>query len=151
MATRYEVGFQSAAAAAGAAYCAIRMPTAGKQLKLLELWLSNNAATLSNISLFRNTNGSYAASTSTTGQKTSTNDGAATGVVDTAWSAAATITAANRGRRFALPATAGAGMTWVWQNGLWILGNTLTDVVVVWNEGGSAGSALNGTAVWEES
>jgi hypothetical protein len=146
---RYEIGFQSAAAAAGAAYAAFRAPT--RQSRLLELGLACNAATLSNVSLFRNTNASYAASTSTSaGQPDNPTDPAGTSLIDTGWSTPPTVTAASRIRRYGLPATAGAGLIWVFQNGKWVRNATVLDILVIWNEGASAGSALNGYAVWEE-
>lgn len=146
---RYEIGFQSAAAASGAAYLAFRAPT--RNSKLVEIGLSCNAATASNISLLRNTNGSYAASTSSSvGQQENPPDAAGTSLVDTAWTTAPTITAASRLRRFLLPATIGAGIIWTFPNGLWVRSATATDILVIWNEGASAGSALNGYCVWEE-
>jgi hypothetical protein len=145
----YSIGFQSAAAAAGAAYAAFRAPTRNSRIR--EIGLSCNAATASNISLLRNTNASYAASASTSvGQQVNPIDAAGTSLVDTAWSAAPTVTAASRIRRFALPATIGAGLVWVFQAGLWVRNGTATDNLVIWNEGGSAGSALNGYVEWEE-
>jgi hypothetical protein len=145
----YAIAFQSAAALTGAPYAAFRAPT--RNSKIREIGLSCNAATASNISLFRNTNASYAASTSTSvGQQLNPADAAGTSLVDTAWSAAPTITAASRIRRFTLPATIGAGLVWVFQAGLWVRNGTATDDLVIWNEGGSTGSALNGYIEWEE-
>lgn len=146
---RYEIAFTTAAAGAGTAYCAFRAPT--RRSKLVELFLSLNAATASLVSLFRNTAAGYAASASTgVGQADDTSDPAGTSLVDTAWTTPATITAANRMRRFQLPATIGAGLVWVFQNGLWVKNATPTDILVVWNEGAGAGSVLNGHAAWEE-
>ncbi len=145
----YAIGFQSVAAATGAPYAAFRAPT--RNSKLREIGMSCNAATASNISLLRNTNASYAASTSTSvGQQLNPVDAAGTSLVDTAWSAAPTITAASRIRRFALPATIGAGLIWVFQAGLWVRNATATDIIVLWNEGASTGSILNCYAEWEE-
>lgn len=145
----YSIGFQSVAAAAGAPYAAFRAPT--RNSKLREIGLSCNAATASNISLFRNTASGYTATTSTAvGQQLNPPDANGTSLVDTAWSTAPTITAANRLRRFALPATIGAGLIWVFQNGLWVRSATATDIIVIWNEGASAGSILNGYAEFEE-
>ncbi len=145
----YSIGFQSAAAAAGAAYAAFRAPSRNSCIR--EIGLSCNAATASNLTLFRNTNASYAASTSTSvGQQENPPDAAGTSLVDTVWSAAPTITTASKLRRFVLPATIGAGLVWVFQNGLWVRSATLTDVLVIWNEGASAGSVLNGYIEWSE-
>lgn len=145
----YAIGFQTAAAAAGAAYAAVRAPT--RNSKIREIGLSCNAATTSPITLYRNTNASYAASTSTSaGQQLNPVDAAGTTLVDTAWTAAPTVTAASRIRRFQLPGTIGASMIWVFQAGLWVRNATATDILVIWNEGGSAGSALNGYVEFEE-
>ncbi len=147
--SRYSIGWVSPAPLTGAPYMAFRAPTS--HAKLLEIGFGNNAATASNVSLFRNTNGSYAASTSTSvGQPEAPGTVAATGLCDTAWSAAPTITAASRMRRFILPATIGAGLIWTFQNGLWVRSGTATDILVLWNEGGSTASVLNGYCLWEE-
>lgn len=146
---RYSIGFQTAAAAASAAYAAFRAPT--RNSRLLEIGLSCNAATASSVSLLRNTNASYAASTSTSvGQSENPIDAAGTSLVDTAWSAAPIVTAASRLRRYQLPATIGAGLIWVFQNGLGVRNATATDILTIWNEGAGAGSALNGYLIWEE-
>lgn len=145
----YSIGFQSAAAASGAAYAAFRAPTRNSRIR--EIGLGCNAATASNVSLFRNTAAGYTATTSSSvGQQLNPPDANGTSLVDTAWSTAPTITAASRIRRFILPATIGAGLVWVFQNGLWVRSATATDIIVIWNEGGSAGSALNGYLEWEE-
>lgn len=146
---RYSIGFQSAAAASGAAYCAFRAPTSNA--KLLEIGLSCNAATASPVSLLRNTNGSYSANASTSvGQNETPGTVAATSLVDTGWGTAPTITAASRMRRFILPATIGAGLIWTFAEGCWVRSATATDILVIWNEGGSTGSVLNGYCVWVE-
>lgn len=149
MATNYEIGFQSAAAAAGAAYFGFRAPT--RMSKILEMGLSCNAATASPISLLRNTNASYAASASSSvGQAQNQAAAPGTSLVDTAWTTLPTVTAASRMRRFMLPATIGASLIWVWPEGLFVRSATPTDILVIWNEGASAGSALNGYIVWGE-
>lgn len=146
---RYSIGFQSAAAAAGAAYAAFRAPT--RNSRLVEIGVSCNAATASSISLFRNTAAGYAASTSSSvGQQENPIDAAGTSLVDSAWTTAPTITAASRIRRFGLPATIGAGLIWTFPAGVWVRNATATDILVLWNEGASAGSVLNGYCVWEE-
>lgn len=146
---KYNIGFQSAAAASGAAYCAFRAPSNAS--RIFEVGLACNAATASAISLFRNTAAGYTATTSVgPGQGEYTTDPVGTSLVDTAWSTAPTITAANRLRRFGLPATIGAALIWVFQNGLYVRSATATDILVIWNEGGTAGSALNGYIAYEE-
>lgn len=146
---RYEIGFQSAAAAASAAYCAFRAPT--RNSRLMEMGLSCNAATLSNVSLIRNTAAGYAANVSSSvGQAENPIDAAGTSLVDSGWTTPPTVTVASRMRRYALPATAGAGLIWVFQNGVWVRNATALDILVVWNEGAGAGSVLNGYCVWEE-
>lgn len=149
MSTNYRMGVVSAAAAASAAYCALRAPTRG--MKLIEIGLSCNAATASNLSLLRNTAGTYAASASSSaGQPDNPSMAAGTGVWDTAWTTAPTVTAASRLNRFTLPATIGSGVIWTFPEGLFIRSATATDILVIWNEGAAAGSVLNGYAVWGE-
>lgn len=146
---RYEIGFTTPAAAAGAAYCAFRAPA--RRSRLVELMLSCNAATASLVSLFRNTAAGYAASASTSvGQPTDPTDSPGTSLVDTAWTTPPTITAASRLRRHQLPATIGAGLLWTFQSGWWVRSAPPTDFLVVWNEGAGAGSVLNGYCAWEE-
>jgi hypothetical protein len=149
MSTNYRIGFQSAAAAASATYAAFRAPT--RTSKLLEIGLACNAATASNISLFRNTAAGYAASASSSvGQADSPIAAAGTSLVDTAWTTPPTVTAASRLMRYTLPATIGAGLIWTFPEGLFVRSATATDILVIWNEGGAAGSALNGYCVWGE-
>jgi hypothetical protein len=146
---RYTIGFVSVAAASGAAYAAFRAPT--NDCRVLEIYLANNAATRSDVSLLRNTAAGYTATTSTSaGQAENPGSAAGTGLVDTVWSTPPTITAASRMRRFTLPATIGAGMIWVFQEGLWVKAATATSTIVLWNEGGSTGSVLNGHITWAE-
>ncbi len=149
MTTRYSIGFVTPAAGAGAAYAAFR--AVSRSSVLVEIGLTCNAATASNISLFRNTAAGYAASTSTSvGQADNPLAAAGTSLIDTAWSTAPTITAASRLRRFMLPATIGAGLIWTFPEGLIVRTSTPTDHLVIWNEGAGAGSVLNGYAVWSE-
>jgi len=145
----YEIGFQTSAMATGAPIAALRAAT--NALRLWEIGWSCNAATASGVTLYRNTNASYAASTSTSvGQNTDPTSHAGTGIVDTAWSAAPTITAASRLRRGQAPAAIGAGVVWTFRNGLLVRATTLTDYLVLWNETGSSISVLNGYMAWEE-
>lgn len=149
MTTRYSIGFASAAAAASAAYAAFRAPT--RTSRLIEIGLSCNAATASNVSLFRNTAAGYTATTSSSvGQAEKPTAAAGTSLVDSAWSTAPTVTAASRIRRFILPATIGAGLIWTFPEGIDIRSATATDILVIWNEGAGAGSVLNGYCVWDE-
>ena len=112
----YEIAFQSGATTTGAPIAAFRAPTNGT--RIWEIGWFCNAATASSMTVFRNTNASYAASTSTSaGQSTTLTDKAATSLVDTAWSAAPTITAASRMRRGQAPAAIGAGVGWSFRNG----------------------------------
>jgi len=145
----YEIGWVTTATASGTPLAAIRAPT--RNSRIWEIGYGLNAATATLASLFRNTNGSYAASTSTSvGQQENPADAAGTTLVDTAWSTAPTITAASRIRRFQLPATIGASLIWTFRNGLWVRSATATDILVLWNEGGSSCSVLNGYCIWEE-
>jgi hypothetical protein len=146
---RYSIGFQTAAAGASAAYAAFRAPT--NTSRLFEIGLACNAATTSPVTLYRNTNGSYAASTSTSvGQAETLGSAAGTSLVDTAWSAAPTVTTGSKMRKFGLVNSAGAGFVWVFVNGLFVRAGTAADILVLWNDSGSTGSVLNGWAVWEE-
>jgi hypothetical protein len=146
---RYTIGFVSTATTTGAPIATIEAPT--RALRVLEIGLFCNAATASQASLLRNTNGSEASSTVTSaGQPHNPADVAGTGVVGTAWSAAPTITAASRMRKGQLPATIGAGLVWTFPDPLIIRNGTKTDYLVLWNESASTNSVLNGYVVWDE-
>jgi len=145
----YEIGFVTGATTTGAPIAAFRAPT--RNSRLWEIGLFCNAATASQASLYRNTASGYTATTSTSvGQQVNPADAAGSSLVDTAWSTAPTITAASRLRKGQLPATIGAGLVWVFRNGLWVRSATATDILVMWNESASTNSVLNGYAVWEE-
>lgn len=145
----YEIGWVSTATGANSPLAAFRAPT--RQSRLWEMGITLNAATASLVSLFRNTAGGYSANASSSvGQQENPTDAAGTSLVDTGWSTAPTINAASRLRRYQLPATIGAGLIWTFRNGIWVRGATATDILVLWNEGGSACSVLNGYCVWEE-
>lgn len=149
MTTQYRIGFVSPAAAAGAAYCAFRAPT--RTSRILEIGLSLNAATASNVTLIRNTAAGYAATTSTSvGQADNPLGAAGTSLIDTAWSTAPTITAASRLQRGMLPAAIGASLIWTFPDGIYVRNATATDNLVIWNEGAGAGSVINGYMVWKE-
>ncbi len=146
---RYSIGFQTVAPLTVAPYAAFRAPT--RNSKIVEIGLACNAATASAVSLHRNTNASYAASTSTSvGQQENPADAAGTSLVDTAWTGVPTVTAASKIRAFGLPATIGAGVIWSFPNGLWVRNGTATDVIVLWNFSGSTAGILNGYIVFEE-
>jgi hypothetical protein len=146
----YEIAFTTTATANGAPLAAIRAPT--NTVRIWEIGWFCNAATVGQVTLFRNTNASYAASTSTSvGQAIDIAcSHAATGLVDTAWSAAPTITSASRLRRAQAPAVIGAGIVWTWRTGLIVRTATATDNLVLWNESGGAISVLNGYVTFEE-
>jgi hypothetical protein len=146
----YELGFLTTATANAAAVAALRAPT--NTIRLWELGFFCNAATASSITLFRNTNASYAASTSTAAgiPVDIACSHAGTGLIDTAWSAAPTITTASKLRRGGVPAAIGAGVVWTWRNGLIVRAATATDTLVLWNESGGAISVLNGYVTFEE-
>jgi hypothetical protein len=149
MSTNYRIGFASAAAAASAAYCVIRAPS--RAMKVTELGLSCNAATASNITLARNTAGTYAAATSSSvGQADNPLAAVGTGLVDLTFTVAPTVTVGSRLMRYTLPATIGSGLIWTFPEGLFIQSATVTSYLVIWNEGAAAGSVLNGYVVWGE-
>jgi len=146
---RYSIGFVSTATGAGAPIATIEAPT--RCLYVVEIGVFCNAATASGVSLLRNTASGEANSTATSaGQPFNPADVAGTGVIGTAWSTAPTITAASRIRRGQLPATIGAGLIWTFPAPLAIRNATKTDYLVLWNESGSAISAMTGHVVWEE-
>lgn len=146
---QYEVGFQSAAAAASAWYFDLA-PT--NDVHLLELHLMTNAATASAVQLFRTTAlGTRTTPTTPTGAQCSIDAVAQNPTLSfaTAWSVNPT-NAGNALRRFNISASIGAGIIWTWYSAAGGLRIPAGGSLVVFNPGGAAGSALNVTAVWEE-
>jgi hypothetical protein len=142
---RYSAAVTTPAAAAGAAFATIHS-VATDRPRILEIGAFCNAATASSLQLIR-PNNTPVASTSVLGQAEDPADPAATANVDTAWSTAPTIGSNIPLRRALLPATAGAGVIWVFQNGLFI---PVSSWLVLWNYGAGAGSALSLYVVWDE-
>ena len=146
---RYSIGFVSTATTTGAPIATIEAPT--RQLYVVEIGVFCNAATASAISLFRNTASGEANNAATSaGQALNPADVAGTGIIGTAWSTAPTITAASRIRRGQLPATIGAGLIWTFPAPIMIRNGTKTDYLVLWTEGASTNSVLNGYVTWDE-
>lgn len=147
---RYSSAVRTPAAAAGAPYCDFR-PAASDRCRILEVGVFTSAATASSIGLIR---------TLTTGTATTTQAGvpndpaeaAGTALIGTAWSTAPTIAGTPLyKRRIALPATAASGVIWTWPtDGPVFATNGATTGLVLWNFGGSAGSALDVYWVWDE-
>ena len=143
---KYHISATTSAAAASAAFCTIRAG-ASSRVRIKEIGFSNNAATASSVALLRATN-AFVATTSALGQAYDTGDPASIANLDTAWSTAPTVTIANSMRRWALPATIGAGV--IWQFDDLVAGPAGTAGLVLWNFGAATASALNVYVVWEE-
>ena len=144
----YEAGFSTPAALTVAPLAAFR--AVSRTSRVWEIGLFCNAATASQCSVLRNTAAGYTATTSVAGQTTNPLWASATSVIDTAWSTAPTVTAANMFRRAQAPAAIGAGFVWTFRDGFWVRTATATDHLVLWNSSGSTDSVLNGWMVWEE-
>jgi len=111
----YEAGFQSVAAAAGAAYFELR-GGANVPMRVREIGVTNVAATLSPVGLIRALAQSVTPGGTFLGQP---DDGpsappAASGIPTTTFGTAPTITAATYLRQLILPAVIGAGYAWAW-------------------------------------
>lgn len=146
MAARYSVSAVTPAAANGAAYATIHTG-ASDRCYIQEIQIFTTAATTSRLALGRKNN-TPVATTSVLGQAEDPADSAATVNLDTAWSTAPTAPA-NFLRRTSLIAAIGAGVIWTWPIGK-ELRIPVSDWLVLWNDGPSAGSALAVTVVWEE-
>jgi hypothetical protein len=148
----FEIGFTTTATADAAAVAAIR-PGTNDGIRVLEIGWYNNAATASRVALFRNTNASYAASTSTSvGQRTDPSSYASEAVIDTAWTSAPTISSTAMLRRGVAGGSIGSCFVWSFQYGLYLRVSTPTDILVLWNNSGGAAaiSVGNGWVAWEE-
>ncbi len=146
MAGAYSNGFQSVAAAAGAAYCTLHTG-ATIRARIQEIGLFVNAATVSSVGLIRPSN-TPAASTSVLGLAEDPADPASTVNVDTAWSTAPTVGTSFL-RRITVPATIGNGIIWTWPPGGELVVN-VSSWLVFWNFGAAQGSVLNGYVKWLE-
>lgn len=141
----YSAGVATPAPLTVAPYATIRAGTATR-IRLLEVGVFCNAATLSSIGLYRAAN-TFVPTTSALGQAYDTSDQAALGNIDTAWSTAPTVATVPL-RRAVLPAAIGAGI--VWQFDDLVVGPAGTAGLVVWNFGGATASVLQLFAVWRE-
>jgi hypothetical protein len=111
----YEAGFQSAAAAAGAAYAELR-GGANNAMRIREIGVTLTAATLSPVGLIR---AAAQSGTPTAGALGQLCDGqsttpAVTAAPTIAWTTAPTVTANTYLRQLILPAVIGAGFVWAW-------------------------------------
>lgn len=146
----FSVSITTPAAAAGAAYLNIRAASTARA-RIREIGAFCNAATSSSIGLIRTlTQGTP--TTSVLGQVQDVADAASVTNIDSAWSSAPTIAATPIYlRKIVLPASIGAGIIWTFPPDTALLGtNTATGGLLLWNFGGSAGSALSAYVVWEE-
>jgi hypothetical protein len=107
---RYTAAANSTTTTTGTARIQLESPS-GSKVRLVEIGLTIAAATASTYGLYR----SATVGTGSTAIVPVPHDnlsGAATGVVETAWSAAPTISTNVPLRRITLPATAGSGFIW---------------------------------------
>jgi hypothetical protein len=146
----HRLGFTTPAATTGAPLAAFR--AVSRTSRVLEVGVFCNAATASQVALYRNTAAGYTATTSVVGQTPNPLWAAATSAIDTAWSTAPTVTAANIFSRAQMPAAIGSGFVWQFyaEGGIWVRTATATDHLVLLNSGGTTDSVLNGYMVWEE-
>lgn len=145
MGALYSASVVTPAAAAGAAYAALRT-AAGDRARIRQIDVYTNAATASSVGLVRSaTLGT--ASTSVLGQAWDAADTAATGSVDTAWSVAPTVSTNVFLKRYVAPAVAGSGVIWTFPQGLVL---PVSGSLLLWNYGAVGGSILSVTFTWEE-
>jgi len=141
----YRGAVRTSGAAAGAAFAALRAGT-GKRLYVREIGFYLSAATALSLGFIRAATVGTA-STSLVGLACDPADGAATGTVVSAWSAAPTIGAAYLDR-MTLPAAAGAGLILPYGRGELVI--PASGSLLLWNLGAAAGPTLDVHFVWEE-
>jgi hypothetical protein len=147
MPATYTCAVRTPAAAAGATYCDLRT-TSTDRARIREIGVSSSAATLSSLGLIRSaTIGTT--STTTIGQAQEPGEAAGTVLIGTAWSSAPTISTNVYLRRFAIPATAGAGVIWTWPYDAPLV-VPVSASILLWNFGAAAGAACDVYWVWEE-
>lgn len=123
-------------------------PAASKRCTILELGVFNTTAVASSICVVRSLT-SGTPSTSAVFESEDISGEASDTNLDSAWSAAPTITAGNRFRGIVLPATIGAGFVWTFPRGLRCEQGATTQVAL-WNFGGATAAALEAYAVIDE-
>jgi hypothetical protein len=148
MAQTYSVGVRTPAAAAAAAYCALRPHASSDQVYVKEIGLFLSAATATSLGLIRAATVGTA-TTSVLGQAHQPGAPVATANLDTAWSTAPTVGSNAYLRRLALPATSGIGVIWTFQPGAELIVGVNASVLI-WNFGAAAGAALDAYMVWDE-
>lgn len=143
----YESAVRTPAATTGATYCTLHTG-ANLRCYITEIGWAINAATATPVGLIRPAN-SPVASTSQLGQADDPQSVASTVNLDTTWSTAPTIGANVYLRRFQLAASAGAGFIWSWsENAPLVI--PVASYLVLWNFGGSTGSASDVYVRWFE-
>ena len=153
MAGTFEVAVQSAAAAAGAAYCMLQngAPAGGPCIHLVEIGFTLNAATLSKVGLARALTLGTPSGTASPGQAKAAYDVTTPwGSVVTTWSVPPTIAATPYYfRQIAAAAVAGSGTVWPDAQDPWEIppGGAL----LLWNFDPSLGSSIASVyAKWRE-
>lgn len=136
----------SAAAASGAAYWTFNTGST-RQARIRKLIVTTNATTTSQVGLIKASN-TPVVTTSATPQAHNASDAATGCAVGTAWSTAPTV-GANYFETFTLGPAIGAGVTdkWALDEVIWMAVSTF---YVLWNPGGSAGSACAVTIEYDE-
>ena len=143
----YSCGVRSPSPGAGAAYVTIHT---GANLRafVFDIQTAMSTTTQSLYALFR-TNNTPVASTSQLGQADDPQSATSTVNLDSAWSTAPTIGSNVYYRRFQVSASAGAGFIWTWpENAPFVI--SVSSWAVLWNFGGSAGSASDVYVRWYE-
>ena len=146
---RYTAGITSTAAASGAAYAKIKAG-ATRRIYVREIGITVAASTLSPVGIGRPaTEGTNSATTVPVPEDAG--DATTGAVLETAWSVAPTVPAVFMGK-MVIPATAGAGFIWTWPGAGSdkCLVVAVSTGIILWNYGGSAGSALDLYIVYEE-
>lgn len=143
---RYSFAGRTPAAAAGAAFADL-VAAASDRLQVREIGCFVNAATATYVGLIR---------AATLGTRTSpvlgaagdAADGAATGGVAVAWSAAPTISTNPYLRRMVIPAAIGNGFIWSFGPGELVV--PMSAGILLWNFNSAAGSAMDFYIAWDE-
>jgi hypothetical protein len=145
----YEAGFQSVAAAAGAAYAELR-GSATVPMRVREIGITCTAATVSPVGLIRALAQSVTPAGTFLGQPCG-DDGppAASGIPTTTFGTAPTITAATYLRQITLPGVIGAGTVWAWseRDPLMV---AKSGSLLLWNFSATLAGILSVYLKWEE-
>ena len=144
---RYAIGLAANATATALAVRAEIRATATNRPRILEITVTNAAATIVTLLMGRSAAIGVTPTAPLTFQALNPADVAAGTTTAIAWGTAPTITGITPLQRVSFPATIGAGMTWSFQDGLIL---PVSGSIIFWNLNATSSAALDISVVIDE-